>query len=202
MVRRGQFSLLLGDVYTQDTVLAELELIISMPLCFFFLQSWRAKPTTATSSSSSNTPAPPPTTAAHAPLSTRALRLLNSSIFLHEKHFLSLLPSLYPPLNTQARSGEIFSQSLRFEVVAFAAGLKSAVLIGWGDGSNPMHAKAASRWSDIVWKEGVMGDFGGELGERMALRDSAVKELRAFLEGCKFMIVGNAVTDRRFVLTG
>ena len=65
-----------------------------------------------------------------------------------------------------------------------------------------MHAKAASKWVDMVWKEGVMGDFGGEVGERLAQRDGAVKELRAFLEGCKFIFVGRAVTDRRFVLTG
>lgn len=47
-----------------------------------------------------------------------------------------------------------------------------------------------------------MGDFAGDQGEKLAQRDPSVRELKTFLEGCNFKLIGNAVTDRGFVLTG
>ena len=152
----------------------------------------------AGSSSGSSSPVP----FAAPPLSTRALRLLSTSLFLHEKAFLAQLPDLYPPLYASGNLQAIASQSLRFEVVAFAAALKQAVLIGWGDGTQPKHARAAAKWQQIVWKEGILADFAGEAGEGLAKRDSAAREVKLFVDSCEFRTVPEAVTNRRYVITG
>lgn len=165
------------------------------------------RPTASTSGSGPTVPAgdasQPHIFSRPADLSSKALHLLSTSVFLHERRFLlHELPREYPPLQSQVSKGEIFSQSLRFEVVAFAAGLKSGVLIGWGDGTNARDARAAARWKETVWQDGVLGDFCGPYGSAIAQREPVVRELRAFLEKCDVALIGPVVTNRGYVLSG
>lgn len=54
----------------------------------------------------------------------------------------------------------------------------------------------------MVWKDGVMGDYGGDAGESLAKRDPAAREVKRFVDSCEFRIVPDAVTDKDYVITG
>jgi len=99
-------------------------------------------------------------------LSTRALRLLSISLYLHESIFLTHLPDYYglPPSNDHLKT-----QAHRFEILQFACGLKPAVFIahtsrpgGPSDPEYSTHVKdkwVGDRWIEQVWRDGLEGDL-------------------------------------------
>lgn len=126
---------------------------------------------------------PPPIT--FPPLSNRALLFLWSQLYLEEKKFLTKLPTIY-----DLNGGSALDQGCAFECLAFAAGLKECLLLGWGDGRTKKDREVAAVWLQDVWEE-VLKVFklpGMELdGDTRAVAD--------FMEGCRTHQLGKIETE-------
>lgn len=109
----------------------------------------------------------------HPILSARALRIAYAIILRNERVFLSQLDQWWH-FHSDPRS-----QALVFEILCFLAGLKPAVMVGWGDGTTT-DAQAAQNWIRMVWDQWVrsLGEGNGE--------DADLNLLRAFTKDCKW----------------
>lgn len=123
-------------------------------------------------------------------LSPRSLRLAYNLLITFETPFLQRLPDLYPSI-----AGErVADHSIAFEVLAFLAGLKKCVVIGWGDGRTE-EGKVGKSWVEDVWE-----------GAKRRLRkanglDEDVVGLLRFMDGCVPHRLGN-VAGKEAIFTG
>ncbi|GHJ87777.1 hypothetical protein NliqN6_4179 [Naganishia liquefaciens] len=121
-------------------------------------------------------------------LTPRALRIAYAVLIRNERVFLSQLSKWW---HTPA---DPRSQALVFEIVCFLAGLKPAVMVGWGDGTTE-DAAAAQNWIKMVWDQWVKS-----LGRGRGA-DEDVNLLRDFVEGCKWHRLNSQAGDTA-VMTG
>jgi hypothetical protein len=125
-------------------------------------------------------PDPPQPTA----LGSRSLRLAYDLLFFAEHEFVPRIPILWPGL----RSASPADQCVAFEVLAFLAGLKKCVIIGWGDGRDTeAGGKVANEWVKEVW------DTSRERLRRSPRKpmDEVVRTLLEFMDGCVTHVLGN-----------
>lgn len=106
-------------------------------------------------------------------LSQRALWIAYSVILRNERVFLSHLDEWWH-FHSDPRT-----QAVVFEILCFLAGLKPAVMVGWGDGSSA-DAIAAQNWIKLVWDQ-----FIKSLGEGQG-KDHDLSQLREFTAKCKW----------------
>jgi hypothetical protein len=123
-------------------------------------------------------------------LSQRSLRLAFNILTTAEAIFLQRLPVLYPRIDRK----NIANHNLAFEVVAFIAGLKKCVVIGWGDGTSE-EKRVGEEWLKDVWEgalsrlrraRSVDGDVDVD-GDG----DADMISLLEFMDGCVIHRLGN-----------
>ncbi|KAJ9125958.1 hypothetical protein QFC24_002743 [Naganishia onofrii] len=106
-------------------------------------------------------------------LSQRALWIAYSVILRNERVFLSKLEQWWH-FHSDPRG-----QAIVFEILCFLAGLKPAVMVGWGDGASA-DALAGQNWIWLVWDQ-----FVKSLGEGSG-KDKDLNQLREFTAKCKW----------------
>lgn len=142
----------------------------------------------------------------HPSLSSSSLTLLYRHFFRHEHAFLPTIPSLWTGVD---RSKSIFTLGHAFEVLAFAKGLKPAIIVGFGDGrdmSTEGGGKVAGCWVQEVWNKVkddlerlVKGENGSQCTDTGEKSD--VSNLLDFMNTCVFHTMGD-LSGQSSIFTG